>query len=79
VEILSLSIVLKKAMRMTPSLPQRGRQLKGNIPLTPSLHLSRLIREFMVSLQRAIELFMNASTGVEKKVAAAQKSVTTIF
>jgi hypothetical protein len=31
VEILSLSILLKKAMRVTPSLPQRGRQPKGSI------------------------------------------------
>ena len=26
-------------MRVTPSLPQRGRHPKGNIPLTPGFHL----------------------------------------
>ena len=67
-----------KAMRVTPSLPQRGRQPKRNIPLTPFLHLPRLKREFLVNLQRAV-LFMNASTRAEAKVTAAQKSVRTIF
>ena len=49
-------------MRVIPSLPQRGRQPKGNIPLT-LVHLSRLKREFLVDLQRAIVFFMNASWG----------------
>ena len=31
-----------EAMRVTPSLPQWGRQHAGIIPLTPPLHLSRL-------------------------------------
>jgi hypothetical protein len=47
VEILSLFILFKKAMRVTPSPPQRGRQPKGNIPLTPFLHLSHFKKEFL--------------------------------
>jgi len=60
-----------KGMRMTPSLPQRGRQPKGGIPLTLFIHFSRLEREFLVNPQRAIAFFMDSSTGVEAKVAAA--------
>jgi hypothetical protein len=69
----------KKAMRVTPSLSQRGREPRRNIPSTPFLHLSRFQREFLVNLQRAIILFMNASTGAEATAIAAQKSVRTIF
>jgi len=65
-------------MRVTPSLPQRGRQPKGSIPLTP-IHLSLLSREFLVNLQRAMAFFMDAKAGVEAKATAAQKSVRTIF
>jgi len=35
-EILSLAIFFRNAMKVTPSLPQRGRQHAGIIPLTPS-------------------------------------------
>jgi hypothetical protein len=36
-------------MRLTPSLPQRGRQTKGSIPLDP-LSFSCFWREFIVML-----------------------------
>jgi len=55
-------------MRVTPSLPQRGRQHVGSIPLTPPIPLSRLSREILVNLQRAIAFFMNASAGAKAKV-----------
>jgi len=69
----------EEAIRVTPSLPRRGRQPKRKTPLTPSLHFSRLSREFLVNLQRTITFFIHASTGAEAKVAAVQKSVRTMF
>ena len=47
VEILSLSIFFlhfEKVMRVTPSFPQRGKQPKGSIPLTP-LSISPISKE----------------------------------
>jgi hypothetical protein len=61
-----------KAMRVTPSLPQRGRQPKGNIPLTPFLHLSHFKKRILVNFQRAIVFFYECLIGAEAKVAAAQ-------
>ena len=57
VEILSFIILFKKAMRVTPSLPQRGRQPKGNIPLTPFLHLSHFKKEFS-STSKGLSYFL---------------------
>jgi hypothetical protein len=39
-------------MNVTPSLPQRGRQTKGRIPLTP-LSLLCFCREFLIILLRS--------------------------
>jgi len=66
-------------MRVTPSLPRRARQHAGSIPLTPFHPFSRLSREFLFNLQRAIAFFMDDSAGAEAKVAAAKKSVRTMF
>ena len=65
-------------MRVTPSLPQRGRQTKGSIPLDP-LSFSYFRREFLINVEGAITYFMNASAEVEAKVATTQKNAMAIF
>ena len=56
VEILSLSILLKKAVRVTPSLPQRGRQPKGSISW-PHLYISPVPKENLSSTSRELSHF----------------------
>jgi len=49
-------IIFLGEMRVTPSLPQRGRQPKGSIPLTPSAFLP-LSRRIIVNLLRGYHIF----------------------
>jgi hypothetical protein len=58
VEILSLFILLKKAMRVTPSLPQRGRQPKKEHPLDPFLYISPVSKESFLSTSRGPSYFL---------------------
>jgi hypothetical protein len=63
VEILSLFILFKKAMRVTPFLSGRGRQPKGDIPLTPFLYISLVLKESFSSTSRELPYFLLMSHG----------------
>jgi hypothetical protein len=58
----------KKCYEGDPLSPPEGEAACGGYPLDPRLHLSRLSREILVNLQRAIAIFMNASSGAGVKV-----------
>ena len=56
-------------MRVTPSLPQRGRQPKGSIPLDPHF------RGIFINLLRDYHIFGDAlAAGAEARCAGAPKS-----
>ena len=62
-------LIFTDAMRVTPSLPQRGRQHAGSIPLTPFLS------GFSINLLVIIALLWDArAAGAEAHCAEAQKS-----
>jgi len=50
----------KKGHEGDPLSPPEGEAVQGGHPLDPPFHLSRLSREILVNLQRAIAIFMNA-------------------
>ncbi len=80
-KILTLSIIpFKKVGRVTPSLPQRGRQPKGCIPLTPFRLFSPSFREFLANLLSDYHVMGDApAAGAEAMIAVAPKSVRKIL
>jgi hypothetical protein len=79
VEILSLSILLKKGYEGDPLSPPEGEAAQGEHLLTPSLYLSRFKKRISRQPPESYRIFHGCISGAELKVAAAQKSVRTIF
>jgi hypothetical protein len=79
VEILSLSILLKKGYEGDPLSPPEGEAAQGEHLLTPSLYFSRFKKRISRQPPESYRIFHGCISGAELKVAAAQKSVRTIF
>jgi hypothetical protein len=65
-------------MRLTPSLPQRGRQPKWSFPVTPYLYFLYLKKRILGNQSpEGYYIFMDAKAGTKAKVPAARKSFRT--